>query len=174
MSPTFITNPFFRYYLLHIICLSTVLFVGQTVVISRMQKLSKEGLQRTDKRIGLMNEILAAMDTVKYASFREGLLQKLFNSIWQFKKRYFWPSVLPWCRCYAWENSFQAKVQSVRNDELSWFRKASLLGAVWHQTLWKDSHFVTICNKKAKYAIRIWDNVIEMLSRNIIFTILFI
>lgn len=31
-----------------------------------MQKLTKEGLQRTDKRIGLMNEILAAMDTVKY------------------------------------------------------------------------------------------------------------
>ncbi|RVW39471.1 ABC transporter C family member 2 [Vitis vinifera] len=56
----------------------------------------KEGLQRTDKRIGLMNEILAAMDTVK---------------------------------CYAWENSFQSKVQSVRNEELSWFRKASFLGA---------------------------------------------
>lgn len=34
-----------------------------------MQKLSKEGLQRTDKRIGLMNEILAAMDTVKYETF---------------------------------------------------------------------------------------------------------
>lgn len=34
-----------------------------------MQKLSKEGLQRTDKRIGLMNEILAAMDTVKYDLF---------------------------------------------------------------------------------------------------------
>lgn len=33
-------------------------------------------------------------------------------------------------RCYAWESSFQSKVQSVRNDELSWFRKASLLGAV--------------------------------------------
>ncbi|XVF09347.1 hypothetical protein REPUB_Repub07fG0084600 [Reevesia pubescens] len=73
-----------------------LLFPVQTVVISRMQKLSKEGLQRTDKRIGLMNEILAAMDTVK---------------------------------CYAWENSFQSKVQSVRDDELSWFRKASLLGA---------------------------------------------
>ncbi|KAJ6893919.1 hypothetical protein NC652_027866 [Populus alba x Populus x berolinensis] len=68
----------------------------KTFVISRMQKLSKEGLQRTDKRIGLMNEILAAMDTVK---------------------------------CYAWESSFQAKVQGVRDDELSWFRKASLLGA---------------------------------------------
>lgn len=36
-----------------------------------MQKLSKEGLQRTDKRIGLMNEILAAMDTVKYAFCQE-------------------------------------------------------------------------------------------------------
>ncbi|EEF35768.1 mgatp-energized glutathione s-conjugate pump, putative [Ricinus communis] len=73
-----------------------LLFPIQTFVISRMQKLSKEGLQRTDKRIGLMNEILAAMDTVK---------------------------------CYAWENSFQGKVQNVRDDELSWFRKASLLGA---------------------------------------------
>lgn len=72
------------------------MFPIQTFVISRMQRLSKEGLQRTDKRIGLMNEILAAMDTVK---------------------------------CYAWENSFQSKVQSVRDDELSWFRKASLLGA---------------------------------------------
>lgn len=37
-------------------------------MISKMQKLSKEGLQRTDKRISLMNEILAAMDTVKYVS----------------------------------------------------------------------------------------------------------
>ncbi|KAG4114413.1 hypothetical protein ERO13_D12G045100v2 [Gossypium hirsutum] len=73
-----------------------LLFPVQTVVISRMQKLSKEGLQRTDKRIGLMNEVLAAMDTVK---------------------------------CYAWENSFQSKVQNVRDDELLWFRKASLLGA---------------------------------------------
>ncbi|KAI5671046.1 hypothetical protein M9H77_11410 [Catharanthus roseus] len=69
----------------------------QTFVISKMQKLSKEGLQRTDKRIGLMNEILAAMDTVK---------------------------------CYAWENSFQKKVQDVRDDELSWFRKAQMLGAL--------------------------------------------
>ena len=43
----------------------TLLVVGQTFVISRMQKLSKEGLQCTDKRIGLMNEVLAAMDTVK-------------------------------------------------------------------------------------------------------------
>nr|GMD06340.1 ABC transporter C family member 2-like isoform X1 [Ipomoea batatas] len=42
-----------------------LMFPIQTLVISRMQKLTKEGLQRTDKRIGLMNEILAAMDTVK-------------------------------------------------------------------------------------------------------------
>ncbi|XP_050287870.1 ABC transporter C family member 2-like isoform X2 [Quercus robur] len=76
--------------------LLVLLFPVQTLVISRMQKLSKEGLQRQDKRIGLMNEILAAMDTVK---------------------------------CYAWEDSFQSKVQSVRTEELSWFRKASLLAA---------------------------------------------
>ncbi|CAH9141477.1 unnamed protein product [Cuscuta epithymum] len=74
-----------------------LLFPIQTLVISKMQKLTKEGLQRTDKRIGLMNEILAAMDTVK---------------------------------CYAWEDSFQSKVQGVREEELSWFRKAQMLGAL--------------------------------------------
>ncbi|KAG1338494.1 ABC transporter C family member 2 [Cocos nucifera] len=73
------------------------MFPLQTFVISKMQKLSKEGLQRTDKRIGLMNEILAAMDTVK---------------------------------CYAWEQSFHSKVLSIRNDELSWFRRAQLLAAL--------------------------------------------
>ncbi|GAA0146210.1 ATP-binding cassette [Lithospermum erythrorhizon] len=77
--------------------LLVLMFPVQTYVISKMRMLSKEGLQRTDKRIGLMNEILAAMDTVK---------------------------------CYAWENSFQSKVQTARNDELSWFRSAQLLGAL--------------------------------------------
>ena len=38
------------------------------------------------------------------------------------------------CRCYAWENSFQSKVQTVRDDELSWFRKAQLLSAVCLKT----------------------------------------
>lgn len=47
-------------------------------------------------------------------------------------------------RCYAWENSFQAKVQTVRDDELSWFRKASLLGAVWPGTYLMDSIFFFI------------------------------
>ncbi|KAJ0240059.1 ABC transporter C family member 2 [Hirschfeldia incana] len=77
--------------------LLVLMFPLQTVIISKMQNLTKEGLQRTDKRIGLMNEVLAAMDTVK---------------------------------CYAWENSFQSKVQTVRDDELSWFRKSQLLGAL--------------------------------------------
>ncbi|KAL8248288.1 hypothetical protein R6Q59_005156 [Mikania micrantha] len=77
--------------------LLVLMFPIQTLVISNMQRMSKEGLQRTDKRIGLMNEILAAMDTVK---------------------------------CYAWENSFQEKVQSVRTEELSWFRKVQMLGAL--------------------------------------------
>ncbi|KAI9198190.1 hypothetical protein LWI28_011687 [Acer negundo] len=74
----------------------------QTFVISKMRKLTKEGLQQTDKRVSLMNEILAAMDTVK---------------------------------CYAWEKSFQSRVQSIRCDELSWFRKAQLLSAVHKPTL---------------------------------------
>ncbi|GFP81215.1 ABC transporter c family member 2 [Phtheirospermum japonicum] len=69
---------------------------GSSLPATRMRKLSKEGLLRTDKRVGLMNEILAAMDTVKY---------------------------------YAWENSFKSKVQIMRDDELSWFRKAQLLSA---------------------------------------------
>uniref|UniRef100_A0A5B6ZCD8 ABC-type xenobiotic transporter n=1 Tax=Davidia involucrata TaxID=16924 RepID=A0A5B6ZCD8_DAVIN len=73
-----------------------LMFPIQTFIISKMRKLSKEGLQHTDKRVGLMNEILAAMDTVK---------------------------------CYAWEKSFQSKVQSLRSDELSWFQKAQLLAA---------------------------------------------
>ncbi|GAV87978.1 ABC_tran domain-containing protein/ABC_membrane domain-containing protein [Cephalotus follicularis] len=69
----------------------------QTIVISKMRKLTKEGLQWTDKRVSLMNEILAAMDTVK---------------------------------CYSWEESFESRIQNIRNDELSWFRKAQLLSAL--------------------------------------------
>ncbi|KAL6218068.1 hypothetical protein ACLB2K_011285 [Fragaria x ananassa] len=68
----------------------------QTTIISKMRKLRKDGLQQTDKRVGLMNEILAAMDTVK---------------------------------CYAWETSFQQRVQSIRNNELSRLRKVQLLSA---------------------------------------------
>ncbi|KAF2550576.1 hypothetical protein F2Q68_00034921 [Brassica cretica] len=68
----------------------------QTLIISKMRKLTKEGLQWTDKRVGIMNEILAAMDTVK---------------------------------CYAWEKSFESRIQGIRNEELSWFRKAQLLSA---------------------------------------------
>ncbi|KAG6526453.1 hypothetical protein ZIOFF_016438 [Zingiber officinale] len=90
-----------------------LLFPIQTLVISRMQKLSKEGLQRTDKRISLMNEILAAMDTVK---------------------------------CYAWEQSFQSKVQTVRNDELSWFRSAQLLAAFNSFLLNSIPVFVTVAS----------------------------
>ncbi|XP_024373624.1 ABC transporter C family member 2 [Physcomitrium patens] len=69
----------------------------QTFMVTKMRNLTKEGLQRTDKRIGLMNEILPAMDIVK---------------------------------CYAWENSFKTKVLTIRNDEITWFRKAQLLSAI--------------------------------------------
>jgi len=47
-------------------------------VISKMRKLTKEGLQQTDKRVGLMNEILSAMDTVKYEHIKICPLSK-FN-----------------------------------------------------------------------------------------------
>ncbi|XP_074269620.1 ABC transporter C family member 12-like isoform X1 [Silene latifolia] len=73
------------------------MFPIQTLLISRMKKLSSEGLVRTDKRVALMNEILSAMDIVK---------------------------------CYAWEESFQSKVQWMRADELSWLRKSQALGAL--------------------------------------------
>ncbi|GLT97105.1 hypothetical protein SLE2022_146880 [Rubroshorea leprosula] len=69
----------------------------QTILINKMRKVTKEGLQWTDKRVSLMNEILAAMDTVK---------------------------------CYAWEKSFQSRVQSARHEELSWNRKAQSLSAL--------------------------------------------
>ncbi|GAB2241604.1 hypothetical protein Droror1_Dr00018379 [Drosera rotundifolia] len=74
-----------------------LMFPIQTLVISKMRRLSREGLQVTDKRVGLVNEILAAMDTVK---------------------------------CYAWEKSFESKVQGIRNHELEWLRRAQLLGAL--------------------------------------------
>lgn len=38
----------------------------QTFIVSKARKFSREGLECTDKRAGLMNEILAAMETVKY------------------------------------------------------------------------------------------------------------
>uniref|UniRef100_A0A7N0U2M8 ABC-type xenobiotic transporter n=3 Tax=Kalanchoe fedtschenkoi TaxID=63787 RepID=A0A7N0U2M8_KALFE len=91
--------------------LLVLMFPIQTAVISRIHKFTKKGLQRTDKRIGLMNEVLAAMDTVK---------------------------------CYAWETSFQSKIQSVRNEELSWFRKLSVLGALNSFILNTIPVFVTV------------------------------
>ncbi|KAJ6769746.1 ABC TRANSPORTER C FAMILY MEMBER 11-RELATED [Salix purpurea] len=74
----------------------------QAILLNRMRQLTKEGLHRTDRRVSLMNEILAAMDTVN-------------------APKHF--------RCYAWEKIFQFRVQSVRNDELSLFRSAQLLFA---------------------------------------------
>lgn len=41
-----------------------------------MRKFSEGGLQRTDKRIGFMNEIIAAMDTVKYVFYLFSSLEK--------------------------------------------------------------------------------------------------
>ncbi|KAH7837785.1 hypothetical protein Vadar_017973 [Vaccinium darrowii] len=54
-----------------------LMFPLQTFIISKMRKLSKEGLQRTDKRVGLMNEILAAMDTVKCYAWEQSFESKV-------------------------------------------------------------------------------------------------
>jgi hypothetical protein len=52
--------------------------------MSKMRKLTKEGLHRTDKRVSLMNEILAAMDVMKYGlSLRRIAL--IFSVSWHFK-----------------------------------------------------------------------------------------
>lgn len=92
-----------------------------------MQRLTKEGLQRTDKRIGLMNEILSAMDTVKYDQCVHYFCETkcLILQLNEFSDS--WVKSI---RCYAWESSFQSKVQNVRGEELAWFWKAQLLGAV--------------------------------------------
>ncbi|KAJ4837828.1 Multidrug resistance-associated protein 9 [Turnera subulata] len=82
--------------LLGSLVLLLLLFI-QTFVIHKMKKLTEEGLQRTDIRVGLMSEILAAMHAVK---------------------------------CYAWEKSFHSRVQSIRDNELSFFRNAQLLSAI--------------------------------------------
>ncbi|XP_047332545.1 ABC transporter C family member 12-like isoform X2 [Impatiens glandulifera] len=59
-------------------CLILVLvFPLQTFFINKIQKLTKEGLQRTDKRVNLMNEILAAMDTVKCYAWENSFQSKI-------------------------------------------------------------------------------------------------
>ncbi|XP_062014646.1 ABC transporter C family member 12-like [Rosa rugosa] len=51
----------------------------QTTMFSKMRKLTKDGLQQTDKRVSLMNEILAAMDTVKCYSWETSFQQQVQN-----------------------------------------------------------------------------------------------
>jgi len=101
-----------------------------------MRKLTKEGLHRTDKRVSLMNEILAAMDVMKY-----GLSLRRIALIFSVSSHCF-DSIMKYFRCYAWEKSFQSRIQSVRDDELSWFRGAQLLSAVWNKLYILLSYFV--------------------------------
>ncbi|MCO5609705.1 hypothetical protein L7F22_063937 [Adiantum nelumboides] len=56
-----------------------LLFPLQTFIISKMQRLTKEGLQRTDKRIGLMYEILGAMDIVKCYAWESSFQTKVLD-----------------------------------------------------------------------------------------------
>ncbi|GAB4829409.1 Multidrug resistance-associated protein 9, variant 2 [Ancistrocladus abbreviatus] len=54
-----------------------LMFPVQTCIISRMRKLSKGGLQVTDKRVGLVNEILAAVYTVKCYAWERSFQSKI-------------------------------------------------------------------------------------------------
>ncbi|XP_047331263.1 ABC transporter C family member 12-like [Impatiens glandulifera] len=59
-------------------CLILVMmFPLQTFIISKTRKLTKEGLQRTDKRVNLMSEILASMDTVKCYAWEKSFQSKV-------------------------------------------------------------------------------------------------
>ncbi|KAJ4703008.1 ABC transporter C family member 2-like [Melia azedarach] len=49
----------------------------QTFMITKMQNLTKEGLQWTDKRVGFTNEILAAMDTVKCYAWEKSVQSRV-------------------------------------------------------------------------------------------------
>ncbi|OMO92329.1 hypothetical protein COLO4_17673 [Corchorus olitorius] len=51
----------------------------QTTVISKMRKMTKEGLLWTDRRVGLMNEILAAMDTVKFYAWEKSFQSRVHS-----------------------------------------------------------------------------------------------
>ena len=57
----------------------------------------------------------------------------LFSIIWitdLFLQLCFSYTILTWLRCYAWELSFQSRVQIIRDDELLWIRHAQLLSIV--------------------------------------------
>lgn len=56
-----------------------LLFPAQTFIITRMQRLTREGLQRTDKRIGLMYEALGAMDIVKCYAWESSFQTKVLD-----------------------------------------------------------------------------------------------
>ncbi|CAI7915911.1 unnamed protein product, partial [Closterium sp. NIES-53] len=50
---------------------------AQAVIVNRVQKLVKASLQRSDKRVALMSEVLAAMDVVKSYTWEESFQGKV-------------------------------------------------------------------------------------------------
>ncbi|KAJ6886546.1 ABC transporter C family member 2-like isoform X4 [Populus alba x Populus x berolinensis] len=88
-------------------------------VFRKSLRLTHEGRRKfaSGKIINLMTIDVEALQHLNVASLLGALMLVLLFTIQVYG-------------CYAWESSFQAKVQGVRNDELSWFRKASLLGVV--------------------------------------------
>lgn len=75
-----------------------------------------------------------------------------------------------WGRCYAWEQSFHSKVLSIRNDELSWFRRAQLLAAVSPKTLFFnacngmiESNLGNVVFSHISFSFCFWNNIVTIL-----------
>ncbi|CAI5461421.1 unnamed protein product [Closterium sp. Yama58-4] len=54
-----------------------LMILAQAVIVNRVQKLVKASLQRSDKRVALMSEMLAAMDVVKLYTWEESFQSKV-------------------------------------------------------------------------------------------------
>ncbi|CAI5459586.1 unnamed protein product [Closterium sp. Yama58-4] len=54
-----------------------LMILAQAVIVNRVQKLVKASLQRSDKRVALMSEVLAAMDVVKLYTWEESFQSKV-------------------------------------------------------------------------------------------------
>ncbi|CAI5930137.1 unnamed protein product [Closterium sp. NIES-64] len=129
-----------------------LMILAQAVIVNRVQKLVKASLQRSDKRVALMSELLPAMDVVN--SYTSHLspphlspslsalpilsplpVQKLVKaSLQRSDKRVALMSevlaAMDVVKLYTWEGSFQSKVARVRADEMGQISKAQYIMAI--------------------------------------------
>ncbi|CAI5991998.1 unnamed protein product [Closterium sp. NIES-64] len=108
-----------------------LMILAQAVIVNRVQKLVKASLQRSDKRVALMSELLPAMDVAVIVN----RVQKLVKaSLQRSDKRVALMSevlaAMDVVKLYTWEGSFQSKVARVRADEMGQISKAQYIMAI--------------------------------------------